>query len=334
MKRLVPLLLIVTLALAGCQGWQSALDAHGPAAHTLANMFWIFVAVLGTVWFLTMAALLLALRRRRPVDADPLVTDPGTEKRMTMTISVAIGLTLVTVITFTGLSYAAQKVLYSHKDGALTLLVTGQQWWWEVTYEDEQPSRVFTTANEIHIPVGEPVLIKLEASDVIHSFWIPNLTGKMDAIPGRQNQIQIQADRPGLYRGQCAEFCGLQHAHMGIVVIADTREDFERWRDHQVSSAIAPNDPERQRGMEIFLSRPCIMCHQVRGTDAGGKVAPDLTHVGSRRTIGAGTLTTTRGNIAAWIVDPHGVKPGVNMPTIQLEPDEVQPLASYLEGLK
>jgi cytochrome c oxidase subunit II len=240
----------------------------------------------------------------------------------------------VTVISLTGLSYAAQKALFSHKDGALTLSVTGQQWWWRITYEDEQPARVFTTANEIHIPVGEPVLIKLESSDVIHSFWVPNLTGKMDAIPGRQNQLQIQADRPGVYRGQCAEFCGLQHAHMGMLIIAESKEDFERWRNHQISSALPPGDPERQRGMEIFLSKPCIMCHQVRGTDAGGRVAPDLTHVGSRRYIGAGTLETTRGNIAAWIIDPHSVKPGVNMPTIQLEPDEVQPLASYLEGLK
>src|SRR5215217_4257116 len=334
MRRAGPFVLFAALPLGGCQGWQSALDAHGPSARSLADMFWIFVAVLATVWVLTMITLLLALRRRRPADTDPLATDPQTERRMTITISVAIGLTLVTVVSLTGLSYAAQKVLFAHKDGALTLLVTGQQWWWEVTYEDPQSNRVFTTANEIHIPVGEPALIKLEASDVIHSFWVPSLTGKMDAITGRQNLIQIQADRPGVYRGQCAEYCGLQHAHMGLLVIAEPKEDYLRWRDQQVSSAQAPSDPERQRGMEVFLSKPCVMCHQIRGTDAGGKVAPDLTHVGSRRYIGAGTLETTRGNIAAWIVDPHGIKPGVNMPTIQLEPDEVQPLATYLEGLK
>jgi cytochrome c oxidase subunit 2 len=334
MRRSVPLFVLLVLPLGGCQGWQSVLDAQGPAASSLARMFWIFVAVLATVWVLTMIALLLSLRRRRPADADPLATDSGTERRMTITISVAVGLTLVTVISLTGLSYAAQKVLFAHKDGALTLLVTGRQWWWQITYEDAQPNRVFTTANEIHIPVGEPVLIKLESSDVIHSFWVPSLTGKMDAITGRQNQLQIQADRPGIYRGQCAEYCGLQHAHMGLLVIAESREDFERWREHQISSAIPPGDEERQRGMEVFLSKPCVMCHQIRGTDAGGKIAPDLTHVGSRRTIAAGTLETTRGNIAAWIVDPHGVKPGVNMPTIQLEPEEVQPLASYLEGLK
>lgn len=334
MRRIAPSLLLLGPFLGGCQGWQSALDAQGPAARTLTNLFWIFLAVLALVWILTMAALLVSLRQRRTADADPLATDPRTERRMTVTVSIAVGLTLVTVLALAGVSYGGQKALFSHKDGTLTVLVTGHQWWWQVTYEDPQPSRSFTTANEIHIPVGEPVLIKLESSDVIHSFWIPNLTGKMDAITGRQNLIQIQADRPGVYRGQCAEFCGFQHAHMGMLVIAEPREDFERWRNHQISSARPPSDPESQRGMEIFLSKPCIMCHQVRGTDAGGKVAPDLTHVGSRRYIAAGTLATTRGNIAAWIVDPHGIKPGVNMPTIQLDPDEVQPLASYLEGLK
>ena len=333
MRRLAATL-VLPLLLAGCQGWQSALDPHGPPAAALAQMFWLFVAVLGTVWVLTALAVLLALRRRRPAGEDPLATDPGRERRITVTVSVAVGLTLVTVLTLAGLSYGAQKALFSHKDGTLSLTVTGHQWWWEITYEDPQPNMTFTTANEIHIPVGEPVLVKLESSDVIHSFWVPNLTGKMDAITGRQNQLQIQADRPGVYRGQCAEFCGFQHAHMGLMVIAEPKEDYLRWRDRQVSSAPAPSDPERQRGMEIFLSKPCVMCHQIRGTDAGGKVAPDLTHVGSRRYIGAGTIETTRGNIAAWIVDPHGIKPGVNMPTIQLEPDEVQPVASYLEGLK
>ena len=334
MKRNASALLLLTLPLAACQGWQSALDAQGPAARSLADMFWIFLAVLGTVWVLTILALLLALRKRRPAGENPLATEPGTERRMTITVSVAVGLTLATVLALTGLSYGGQKALFSHKDGTLSLTVTGHQWWWQVTYEDPQANRSFTTANEIHVPVGEPVLIKLESSDVIHSFWVPNLTGKMDAITGRQNQLQMQADRPGVYRGQCAEFCGFQHAHMGMLVIAEEKEDFERWRNHQISSALPPSDPERQRGMEIFLTKPCIMCHQIRGTDAGGKVAPDLTHVGSRRYIAAGTLETTRGNIAAWIVDPHGAKPGVNMPTIQLEPDEVQPLASYLEGLK
>ena len=328
------LLLPTAIALSGCSGWQSALDTHGPHADSLARLFWIFLAILGTVWIVTILMLLLALRRRRaPVD-DPLMTRPGTERRMTIVVSSAVALTVLTVMSLTIVSYGAQRVLFAGKDGPLTLLVTGQQFWWKVQYEDASPARTFTTANEIHIPVGEKVLIKLEASDVIHSFWVPSLNGKLDAIPGRQNQIEIQADRPGIYRGQCAEFCGWQHAHMGLLIVAEPREDFERWRNGQIGAAHIPDDPEEQKGMEVFMTRPCIMCHQIRGTSAGGKVAPDLTHVGSRRYIGAGILPTTRGNIAAWIVDPQGIKPGVHMPLVPLAPEEIQPLATYLESLK
>lgn len=324
----------IALALSGCSGWQSALDPHGPHADSLSRLFWIFLAILGTIWTVTILMLLLALRRRRAPDADPLMTRPGTERRMTIVVSCAVALTVITVISLTVVSYGGQRVLFANRDGPLTLLVTGQQFWWKVQYEDASPARTFTTANEIHIPVGEKVLIKLEASDVIHSFWVPSLNGKMDAIPGRQNEIEIQADRPGIYRGQCAEFCGWQHAHMGLLIVAESRQDFERWRDGQIGAARAPDDPEAQKGMEIFMTKPCIMCHEIRGTSAGGKVAPDLTHVGSRQYIGAGILPTTRGNIAAWIIDPQRIKPGVHMPLIQIAPEEIQPLAIYLESLK
>jgi cytochrome c oxidase subunit 2 len=137
-----------------------------------------------------------------------------------------------------------------------------------------------------------------------------------------------------VYRGQCAEFCGWQHAHMGMLVVAESKEDFERWRAHQIKAAEPPSDPERQKGQQVFLSSPCMMCHQVRGTQAGGKVAPDLTHIGSRQYLAAGTLPMSRGNLAAWIVDPQGIKPGAHMPLIKLQPEEIDPLVSYLEGLK
>jgi cytochrome c oxidase subunit II len=320
--------------LGGCRGWQSALDTHGPVARSLETLFWIFLAVLAAVWVLTMLAVLLSLKARRAAEADPLASDAGRERRMSAVVSVAVGLTLAIVVALTGLSYAAQKELFSSRDGALTLTVKGHQFWWEVIYEDPEPHLSFTTANEIHIPVGEPVSIKLESTDVIHSFWVPSLTSKQDAITGRQNVIRIQADREGVYRGQCAEFCGWQHAHMGLLVVARPKAEFEGWRAHQRAAAQAPTDPERQRGMEIFLTKPCVMCHQVRGTSAGGRVAPDLTHVGSRAYIAAGTLQTTRGNLAAWIVDPQGIKPGAHMPVIPVEADELDPLVSYLEGLQ
>jgi cytochrome c oxidase subunit 2 len=335
MMRLRQVSLVAPIAcLTACQEWQSALHPRGPEARQLADLFWIFTAVTGVVWLLTMLVLLAALLRRRAPPRDPLATDPVTERRMTAIVSTAVGLTGLTVLVLTGLSYASQRDLYSGKGEGLTIRVNGHQFWWEVTYEDAEPYKTFTTANEIHIPVGEPVTVKLNASDVIHSFWVPSLFGKQDLIPGRENAIRFTAEREGTYRGQCAEFCGWQHAHMGLLVVARPKEAFERWREQQIRPADPPADPERQKGLQVFLSKPCVMCHSVRGTPAGGRVAPDLTHVGSRQTLAAAMLPMSRGNLAAWIVDPQSIKPGVNMPLTKLEPDEIDPLVSYLEGLK
>jgi cytochrome c oxidase subunit II len=324
----------LTISLQACQGWQSALDPHGPEARHLADLFWTFTTVVTVVWFLTMMALGLALRRRRSSDADPLTAHPATEKRMAAVVATAIGLTAITVIALTGLSYAAQKKLFAARAEGLTIRVTGHQWWWEVRYEHAESDKTFTTANEIHIPVGEPVTVKLNSSDVIHSFWVPSLLGKQDNITGRENEIRFTADREGTYRGQCAEFCGWQHAHMGLLVVARSRQSFEDWRTAQIKAAEPPSDPERQRGQEIFLSKACVMCHQIRGTKAGGRVAPDLTHIGSRQYLAAGTLPMSRGSLAAWIIDPQAIKPGAHMPLVELDPDDVPPLARYLEGLQ
>ncbi|MQW05720.1 cytochrome c oxidase subunit II [Sinorhizobium meliloti] len=329
-----PALIIFPLTLTGCDGWQSTLDPQGPQADTLADLFWVFTAILAAVWLLTMAALFLALRREHAARAGPLMREPQAERGMTRAVTAATILTAAIVIALTVVSYAAQRALFSRNEAPLQLLVKGHQWWWEVTYEDAQPSRRFTTANEIHVPVGQPVLIKLQSSDVIHSFWVPSLAGKMDVIPGRENRIVIEATRDGIFRGQCAEFCGWQHAHMAITVVAHATADFERWRESQIKAAEPPDDLVRKRGMDIFLSRPCVMCHQIRGTTAAGKVAPDLTHLGSRLHIAAGTLPNSRGNLAAWIVDPQGIKPGAHMPLIALEPEEIEPLTRYLEGLR
>lgn len=330
--RLCIILMIVPLS--GCQGWQSALDSHGPGARSLETLFWIFLAVLGTVWVLTMLGLVWAMRRRRNANQDPLSVDPSRERRIGTTIGVLVGATGVTVLVLTGFSYAYQKRIAAGRDDILTIKVTGHQWWWEVEYEDPQPSRTFTTANEIHIPAGEPVRLKLESDDVIHSFWVPSLMGKQDLIPGRQNILDIQADRPGTYRGQCAEFCGWQHAHMGLLLVATTRPDFDAWADRQIAAASPPTDDEGRHGEKVFFSSPCVMCHTIRGTTANSRVGPDLTHVGDRRYLAAGTLEATRGNLAAWIVDPQRIKPGVNMPTIQVQPGDLDALVTYLEGLK
>jgi cytochrome c oxidase subunit 2 len=308
---------VITLAMAlgGCRGWQSALDPQGPQARELAWLFWLFLAVLTAIFVAVMIALALALISRGPPRDDPLAVDPRSERRKNFVIAGLAAATGVTVLVLTGFSYMSQRNLFRVEEEAVTIRITGHQWWWEIRYEEEDASRTFTTANEIHVPVGRPVKVKLNSADVIHSFWVPALMGKQDLIPGQENDLRFVAERPGVYRGQCAEFCGLQHAHMGLLVVAEEAEAFDRWRDRQIAPAETPIEPERIGGQQAFLSRPCVMCHTVRGTDAGGKVAPDLTHVGGRRQLAAGTLPMSRGNLAAWIVDPTPTTSTTSRPT-------------------
>jgi cytochrome c oxidase subunit II len=193
---------------------------------------------------------------------------------------------------------------------------------------------VLETANEIHIPVGRPIMIRGMSNDVIHSFWIPNLNGKRDFIPSRVTTEWIQADHPGVFRGQCAEFCGLQHAHMALWVIAEPEAQFNAWMNRQLQAAAPPSDPVKQHGQQIFLDHACVYCHAIRGTTAGGQVAPDLTHFASRRSIAAGTLPNTIGNLGGWILDPQSIKPGNHMATIAVNSDDLQPLLEYIESLK
>ena len=214
---------------------------------------------------------------------------------------------------------------------AVTIEVTGHQWWWEVRYPEEQ----VVTANEIHIPVGRPVRVDMTSADVIHSFWVPELHGKMDMIPGRTDVIWLQTDVPGSYRGQCAEFCGLQHAKMALYVVAEPPETFAAWLDQQRQPAAEPTEPPAQRGRALAAGL-CIQCHTIRTGDAavGGSFGPDLTHVGSRRTLAAATLPNTREHLAEWLADPQSSKPGNKMPNLQLDVESVQALVAYLESLR
>jgi cytochrome c oxidase subunit II len=307
----------------------SALEPAGPGAQDIAWLIRLFTAVLGAIWLAVMVALLLAARRGAPLDA-PLDEDPSDRRRF-IVVSAAVGATLLVIVALTLVSFATPSM--PEKAGEpLAIKVTGHQWWWEVEYEDATPARVFRTANEIHIPVGELVELRLASADVIHSFWIPALTGKQDLIPAQTTMLRIKADRPGVYRGQCAEYCGLQHAHMGKFVIAQSRKDFDAWREGQIAAA-APEDASR-RGREVFLSNACSLCHQIRGTTAGGAAGPDLTHLASRKTIAAGLLALNRANLTAWILDPRRLKPGANMPATPLAPRELGELVAFLETLK
>jgi cytochrome c oxidase subunit 2 len=215
----------------------------------------------------------------------------------------------------------------------LTIDVTARQWWWDVRYDGSPPDRIFRTANEIHVPLGEPVLLRLHGEDVIHSFWVPRLAGKMDVIPGQTNLVWIQADVPGRYLGRCAEFCGAQHAHMAFQVVAEPRTAFERWRRAQLQTAPPPATPAQASGLALFTSR-CGVCHAIRGSDAQASVGPDLSHLMSRATLAAGTLPNNRPSLMGWIENPQSIKPGAQMPDQGLSASDLNDVSAYLETLR
>jgi cytochrome c oxidase subunit II len=220
------------------------------------------------------------------------------------------------------------------RPGELAVEVVGRQFWWELRYLDAEPARIFETANELRIPVGRPVHLRLRTKDVIHSLWVPGLQGKLDLVPGRVNVLVLQADRPGVWRGQCAEFCGVQHARMALTVVAEPPARFEAWRQRQLAGAPAPADSAGAAARRTFLASGCVLCHAVRGTPAGGDLGPDLTHVAGRLTLAAGTLPNSAGNLYGWIADPQAHKPGSAMPPVPLSAAELHAVARYLSTLR
>jgi len=322
------------LLLAGCSGWQSVMDARGTSAISLKQLIITIVVVCCAVWMLVMIALILALWRRRPARQRPMEIDADGERRMSIAVTVAVAATVVVIGALTMDSFFATRALSRASSDDIIIRIRGLQWWWSAGYFAADPARTFETANEIHIPVGRNVRFQLEGDDVIHSFWVPSLAGKQDLIPGRPNELVIRAERAGVYRGQCAEFCGLQHAHMAFLVIAEDEADFDNWVSAQRGPAVQTSDDEAAAGRAAFLAKPCAACHTVRGTAAAGTNGPDLTHVASRRYIAAGEFETTRGTLAAWIADPQTLKPGSNMPAVALTPDELRSISAYLAGLK
>ena len=320
----------VCLFLVGCEGHQSALNPYGPFAGRISQMSWIIFAVGAVIFLATMGFLWKATRRVRQPEA-------GLTEEQGWRFVVLAGIAVPLVILFAFLVYSvtvANLNASTIPENSLAIEARAYQWWWDFVYAGETPSDGARVSNEIHIPVGRPVRVELNSLDVIHSFWVPNLHGKMDMIPGRTNTITLAADRPGIFRGQCAEFCGLQHAHMAFLVVAEPEEQFQSWLAHQRSPAVDPVDPVLKRGQEVFLTYSCAMCHAVRGTIALAAVAPDLTHIGSRRTLAAGTIPNTRGHLGGWIVNSQSVKPGNRMPPNQLPAADLSPLLTYLESLK
>jgi cytochrome c oxidase subunit 2 len=272
------------------------------------------------------------LRRRDDSPASP----ERREIRSGLTwIYAGLGMTIVVLlVTFAGTMVTLDAASRPRVAPSLTLDVIGHQWWWEVRYRDAtHPDLGFTTANEVHLPVGEPVRVRLQSADVIHSFWIPQLAGKMDLIPGQVNETWLQATKPGVSHGMCGEYCGLQHAEMAFAVTAESPERFARWAADQRAPALPPASAEARVGRVVF-ARSCGACHAVAGTEALGHVGPDLTHLASRTSIGAGALANTPANLSRWIIDAPRVKEGSRMPAIPLDTAQLASVVAYLETLR
>jgi cytochrome c oxidase subunit II len=309
-------------------GIQSIIHPAGVEAARVSQLWWIMLGVCTVVWVAVAGAALVAVGRGRRSASN------ASDAQIGRHVAIAGAISVVTLIALLFESVLTGRALDSLRaPGALQIQVTANQWWWDIQYRNPNPSLMVTTANEIHIPVGRPVQFALLSNDVIHSFWIPNLQGKIDLVPGRQNELWLQADKAGVYRGQCAEFCGLQHAKMALVVVAEPSDDFERWLAGNRAPAPPPVTPEQQHGRAV-VEQTCAMCHNITGTAAGGRTAPDLTHVATRSTLAAGTLPNTRGYLAGWIADPQQIKPGNRMPPQGLSGGELQAVLDYLETLK
>jgi cytochrome c oxidase subunit II len=316
----------------GCgSGGQNVLDPAAPQARSIENLWWWMLVVALAVFLGAVALLVLGWLRRDQPGLPFFGERPALETGLV--VGFGLGIPLVTVV---ALFFAADVFLIRSTDAparastALTVVVVGHQWFWEVRY----PGTSAVTANEIHIPARTRVDVELETHDVIHSFWVPELNRKVDMIPGRTNRLLLDPEKPGVYRGQCAEFCGLQHAHMAFIVFVDPPDRFRAWLAEQARPAPVPRTDVAKRGKAVFLSQACASCHTIRGTGADGEVGPDLTHVASRTTLAANTIRNSYGDLAAWISDPQHVKPGNRMPAVPLAPGQLGDVAAYLETLK
>jgi cytochrome c oxidase subunit 2 len=332
--------LAASLALCSCRGVQTMLDPVGDQARHVDLIWRAMLWVCGAMYLLVMAglawALIRAWRRRGPLAPPPAPASGPTpaEPLLARGLTAWTGLVVAGLIGLITVSFLVDRSLAEATPDPLKIKVTARQWWWQVDYEGQQDADVVTTANELKLPLDRPAVIELHAGDVIHSFWVPNLAGKVDLIPGRTNYVAVTPRRTGVFRGQCAEFCGLEHAKMAFDVQVVPAQDFEAWRAHLREEAAQPGDPASTHGRDVFLSKACVMCHRISGTDAGATVGPDLTHVASRSHLAAGALPNTRAAMQAWIADPQGQKPGTPMPRVALSADELNDLAIYLETLK
>lgn len=322
----------LAFVLTGCGSGQSTLDPQSRPAREIADLWWWMLAAASFVLLGALALLFVAWRRRREPGL-PVIGRLG--ERGFNGLVVIFGMVvplLALVVVFVVANFSIASVTGAPAPGstAMTIVVTGHQWFWEVRY----PGTGAVTANEIHIPVRTRVDAVLRTADVIHSFWLPQLNRKADMIPGHPNRILLYADHAGVYRGQCAEFCGLQHANMTTTVVAQSPAEFRAWLANMARSRRAPATPAAARGERVFLSERCASCHTIRGTSAHGTIGPDLTHVATRATLAALTIPNTERGLRHWISDPQKIKPGAKMPAVDLSAGELDAVVSYLRSLR
>lgn len=310
--------------------WElSTLAGAGPQAAAIAQIWWVMAGGATAIFVLVMLLVLVGLvgdpTRRRWVPSRLLIVGGG----VVFTAAVVVPLLIHALL-------VGPRLARPIADGDLSVQVIGRQWWWEVRYPGlGADGGDLISANELRIPLGQPIHIALDSADVIHSFWVPSLAGKIDMIPGRTNRLLLSADRAGVFGGQCAEFCGLQHTFMAFAVVAEPAEDYRAWLSRERQPAAAPATEALRRGHEAFIAAGCGGCHAVRGTAANGRIGPDLTHVGGRRSIGAGMLTNNAGTLATWIAGSQHIKPGNGMPSFEiLDSPTLHAIAGWLESLK
>jgi cytochrome c oxidase subunit 2 len=308
----------------------SMLAPQGPVADRIAGLSWFMLILGGLIFLGVMIYFLYAIWGHRGYSLEEELTRPNQGNGIVLTWGV--GFTAVVLVVLFGLNLGTMRANHQvyNREESVVIDVIGHQWWWEVQY----PEHGFETANEIHIPAGRPARLRLVTKDVIHSLWIPELSGKLDLLPNQVNELVILADRTGEYWAECAEFCGTQHAKMQLMVIVDSEQQFAAWLEHQQTVPAPPGDELAIEGQQVFLGSACVYCHNIDGTNASGDLGPDLTHVMSRRTLGAGILENSLGNMAGWVVDAQAIKPGNKMPPMDLNSQELAALLAYIETLE
>lgn len=325
MRRRLAIALLVLPAV-GCSGGQTPLAPTGDQAEALHGLFLLMLAVCGGMYLLVIGGLGWSLLRRKRSQGHESAGDAVLERAVKVVAGLIVaGLTVLIVSSF----FADRALFATREQDALDVRVTGHQWWWRIEYRDPASGRWIETANELHLPLGRTTRLHLVSADVIHSLWIPNIAGKLDMVPGRRNLLDVTPRREGWFRGQCAEFCGLQHAHMAFDVKVESPAAFASWLAAQARPAAGAGG----EGAALFATR-CGACHAVRGTPASGRAGPDLTHVAGRRSIAAGTMAMSRGALQGWIAQPQAIKPGTSMPTVTLSGAQADAIADYLAGLR